>query len=958
MKSKSEIESKLGIKLEYISRKSNIEDYENITITYLTEKSEKDLINLQLQSLQNGDIETAELCNRILKEDTYIKRGRYDKEQSEELRTLEQENVEHIIAEIENMNENVSIEELEDMINSAKLYQSGCEHVDNEIKGRLSEKLENLRRVLGQKIIPEVMANINGIDENTPIEDIESKIDIVRKYYGMDIDKDSAQKISEEIKKVSNILTRCVSNKRALLNNQMAELKEHLEIPENEDKLKGLQAQLESLEDKYYGKSAKESRNARRVQEEGLDMEEIMQNISEYRIYGRSYIDDENFDRLNAQIVKKTEFLERKLAFIQEHKDIPGNAERIAELESQIETMQDSWIVAQKGYNNMDGILQTAESRKNEIQNRLVQSKKEIETIDPMSREYIQKRNQIENLTKEVIKYEKYIEKMQQTKTEIENGENPSFMGKHHRDRLQREEQERVETNRGKIQDLEGQIAELQKHIEIPENEQRIIDLQAQIDEIEATIPSDRGNHKRERLQEQGRDTEAIMTDIDDIIVRFNDPYVQGKAERIDTEIKTRVAYLENKMNYLKQHLYIAGNEERVAKLQSQIEQIEDKWELCTQGFGSKEQIEQRIRVTKAHLHTTLMSFKGNKELKLSPEQMQEYWNKIQNSEEVPELFGQHHRERLEREKETRIRAEQQEKDMLEQEYGLAGIEDRETLQRRLEDIVSKGIFLGADKASEKKVAEFERMKQVIPRFEEFKSVYLQLRQAGLEDDLYANMDFQNVSFDDLLERATTILEEKAKAEEQRTEIEQPEVIIEEQPEVVTNPEQVVEETIEDEPSVAGETIEDTTATVTGTNIDIDNASMMEAHLEYMRNHQTQQTSQVVEDYWNEIHSQQAKVYEQPQPEKIRTREKSIKDEVEDELRTTEQHTQKQDNPSVDLWMNRFNGWYSAIDRVSQSVKEKFVKMKSDIIKAISEKLKERTNNRQFNTQEQDTNER
>ena len=173
-----------------------------------------------------------------------------------------------------------------------------------------------------------------------------------------------------------------------------------------------------------------------------------------------------------------------------------------------------------------------------------------------------------------------------------------------------------------------------------------------------------------------------------------------------------------------------------------------------------------------------------------------------------------------------------------------------------------------------------------------------------------------------------------------------------------TKAEQVMTETIEDEPSVAGETIEDTTATITGTNIDIDNASMMEAHLEYMRNHQTQQTSQVVEDYWNEIHSKQAKVYEQPQPEKIRPREKSIKDEVGDELRKTEQHTQKQDNPSVDLWMNRFNGWYSAIDRVSQNVKNKFVKMKSDIIKAISERLKEKTNDRQVNTQEQDTNER
>ena len=151
------------------------------------------------------------------------------------------------------------------------------------------------------------------------------------------------------------------------------------------------------------------------------------------------------------------------------------------------------------------------------------------------------------------------------------------------------------------------------------------------------------------------------------------------------------------------------------------------------------------------------------------------------------------------------------------------------------------------------------------------------------------------------------------------------------------------------------ETIEDTT---TGTNIDIDSSSMMKAHFEYIRDHQTQQTSQVVEDYWNEIHSQQAKIYEQQQPEKIRPKEKSIKDEVGDELRRTEIQTQEQANQSVDLWMNRFNRWYSAVDRVSQSAKDKFVKMKSDIIKAISEKLKERTNSRQVNTQEQDTNER
>ena len=797
------------------------------------------------------------------------------------------------------------------------------------------------KEVLQQLIdvtVQQLSEDVNSLNPETSIDKFKRITDKIHNVTRSNFSQ------NKSIIQLSELLENKINSIMTSLDGRITELKQHIEIPENEEQIKALQEKIEGFESSQYGvwyEREEDTYRSKRIREEGgIEVSDLLDEISEYKYNTQT-------QKIDQRVSSKVQYLEQKLAILTEHKDIQGNDLRIAEIQSQIETIEDSWVVAQAGYNNIDGILQTAESRKNETQDRLAQAKQDIETIDSMSMAYIQKRTEIESLTKEVAKYERYIERMQQTKIEIENGENPSFMGKHHRDRLQREEQERVETNRGKIQDLEGQIAELQKYIEIPENEQRIIDLQAQIDEIEATIPSDRGNHKRERLQEQGRDTEAIMTDIDDIIVRFNDPYVQGKAERIDTEIKTRVVYLENKMNYLQQHLDIAGNEERVAKLQSQIEQIEDKWELCTQGFGSKEQIEQRIRVTKAHLHTTLMSFKGNKELKLSPEQMQEYWNKIQNGEEVPELFGQHHRERLEREKEARIRAEQQEKDMLEQEYGLVGIEDRKTLQRRLEDIVSKGIFLGADKASEKKVAEFKRMKQVIPRFEEFKSVYLQLRQAGLEDDLYANMDFQNVSFDDLLERATTILEEKAKAEEQRTEIEQPEVIIEEQPEVVTNPEQVVEETIED-----------TTATVTGTNIDIDSASMMEAHLEYMRNHQTQQTSQVVEDYWNEIHSQQAKVYEQPQPEKIRPREKSIKDEVEDDLRTTEQHTQKQDNPSVDLWMNRFNGWYSAIDRVSQSVKEKFVKMKSDIIKAISEKLKERTNNRQVNTQEQDTNER
>ena len=180
--------------------------------------------------------------------------------------------------------------------------------------------------------------------------------------------------------------------------------------------------------------------------------------------------------------------------------------------------------------------------------------------------------------------------------------------------------------------------------------------------------------------------------------------------------------------------------------------------------------------------------------------------------------------------------------------------------------------------------------------------------------------------------------------------------------------EQDIIETIKNDSNVVEET--------TGTSID--SADIMEAqektreevdrqlreHEEYMASVEPQIKARVdrtMEEYWQSWGSSEvtaSKQYEEQQPGKIRPREKSLKDEVGDEFRTTEQQMQKQDNLSVDFWMNRFNGWYSAIDRVSQTVKNKFVKMKSDIIKTISEKLKERNNHRQFYTQEQDTNER
>ncbi len=103
---------------------------------------------------------------------------------------------------------------------------------------------------------------------------------------------------------------------------------------------------------------------------------------------------------------------------------------------------------------------------------------------------------------------------------------------------------------------------------------------------------------------------------------------------------------------------------------------------------------------------------------------------------------------------------------------------------------------------------------------------------------------------------------------------------------------------------------------------------------------------------------QETKEYEQPQKEKIRPQEKNIKDKVEDMQNKDGQPIVQSKNPKVDLWMNRFSGWYNAINKVSQNVKTKFVKMKSDITKAIRGIVQERRMGKQKNTQEKDPNER
>lgn len=79
--------------------------------------------------------------------------------------------------------------------------------------------------------------------------------------------------------------------------------------------------------------------------------------------------------------------------------------------------------------------------------------------------------------------------------------------------------------------------------------------------------------------------------------------------------------------------------------------------------------------------------------------------------------------------------------------------------------------------------------------------------------------------------------------------------------------------------------------------------------------------------------------------------EKEIEDFVE-ETGTSNMQMQEINSENVNLWMTRFNKWYSALDRVSQNAKAKFIEMKSSIVNAISKAIKERSNSRDKDTEQ------
>lgn len=314
-------------------------------------------------------------------------------------------------------------------------------------------------------------------------------------------------------------------------------------------------------------------------------------------------------------------------------------------------------------------------------------------------------------------------------------------------------------------------------------------------------------------------------------------------------------------------------------------------------------------------------------------------------------------------EEQARLKAEQEAKEKAEEQARLKAEQEAKEKAEEQARLKAEQEEKERQASIEKDIAEYEQYEELISRKPELDKLF---------NDLYYE-DFSVAVDGHISERMVDLLDDLKKLPDNERKIilqryngladltinEQGQVIkdgiVQDLPKRKSNEqENTQEEQIEVE--ISDDELEEQFAETTS---GLDYDKMMEEDLEYMRTHQTYQPSQVVEEYWNRVNSQQAKEYEQQQPEKIRPREESIRDTIGDEKdRQSKMQMQEVKTPTVDLWMNRFDSWYSAIDRVSQNVKAKFVKMKLDIVNAISTKIKERMNKREINTQEQDSSER
>lgn len=262
------------------------------------------------------------------------------------------------------------------------------------------------------------------------------------------------------------IIEKAVKDKIGQLDIQLTELKEHIELPENEAKIEEIQNQIETLEIAWSSSMArgmtkeKSEHQKARLEEQGIDMSEIMEDI-EYTSKRKGRIYQDEYDKINEAVSKKSAYLEGKLAYLQQYKDIPGNEERIAAIESQIERMQDSWVIASTGV-DLQAIIERNNAKIDEKRARLPEAEKELAyTI----KNEPSKEGLIQRLRFEVTELMRSIDELENENSSIQDATNKKYIGEHHKVRIDNDEKLKAEQE-AKIKLQRERIEQKQKEIE------------------------------------------------------------------------------------------------------------------------------------------------------------------------------------------------------------------------------------------------------------------------------------------------------------------------------------------------------------------------------------------------------------------------------------------------------------------------------------------------------------
>lgn len=266
----------------------------------------------------------------------------------------------------------------------------------------------------------------------------------------------NTQSSNNEKGKVTEILGKIINERISKFDLELQEAKEHIELPENETKCENLQKQIEDLEEKF-GKAKiyaqapvkinistfnnlSEHKNAR-ITEQGAEMPAVMEMI------------ERNDSMAEFYVSKKTEYLEKKLAILQQYKDIPGNADRINVIEAELEQMQDAWAIRNKRDIIIDSNNQGIKKNTDKIVDLQDRLKSWERSTDP------EKDEVINNIQTRISKLQSDIEMLQQDNESIrENGTSKRIMGEHHRTRLEQEAKAKAEQEAKEKAEQEAKI--------------------------------------------------------------------------------------------------------------------------------------------------------------------------------------------------------------------------------------------------------------------------------------------------------------------------------------------------------------------------------------------------------------------------------------------------------------------------------------------------------------------